>query len=705
MKNRTVAGMAIALLLALFLQGCTEKIDMSARYVFKENTALEYLENHPESYSEYTALLHQVPMSRLSETTVAQILSARGHYTVFAPTNEAIHAYLDSLVVDELIPRPSWDAFTDQHKLDSIRQVIVKNSIIDSGDDDSFFDTTNFPTVNGAEIPRTNLNDLKLPVYYVGRSGDIYIHNKYRINDTNRDILVLNGVIHQIEGVIAPRNNSAAEYFQKIVDNGTEGFLVMARAIMACGLKDTLDKVRDERYEELYQTGMIPDLKSTAGILNENYQAYAPSHRLYGYTVFAETDEFWEKQDIHPHSPTLLEDLKKWILDQHQYSDEDQFTTDDDYQNPNNILYQWTTYHILPMKIPADKLTIHNNELGYSTAKLGTPTLPVYELYTTMGKRRLMKIYESKESDGIYLNRFPNLDSKRSGTNHELSCDMDKVGCRIGRDDPRADLVNMSNCNLYPIDRPLSYNDEVRTNLMRQRLRYEAHALFPELMNNSIRQNMSNDSRFKYVYIPSDEIYRYLDDMWSERGSYTIVIDYQGGNPSYNADEIKAGGLYDITVRLPPVPRRGTYELRYAILNMPYRGVCQTYFSKSLKNRVVTGIPTDMTKSIWTNDTGYERDTDDNDYNAEVDKRMRSLGYMKGCMDHGAGGDVGQAMRVNSSYSCMRMIVTRQTLSPDEEYYLTFKNVLDISKELYLDYFEWCAKEVYDNPETPEDIW
>jgi hypothetical protein len=26
-------------------------------------------------------------------------------------------------------------------------------------------------------------------------------------------------------------------------------------------------------------------------------------------------------------------------------------------------------------------------------------------------------------------------------------------------------------------------------------------------------------------------------------------------------------------------------------------------------------------------------------------------------------------------------------------------------KEFYMDYMEYCAKEVYDNPETPEDIW
>ena len=45
-------------------------------------------------------------------------------------------------------------------------------------------------------------------------------------------------------------------------------------------------------------------------------------------------------------------------------------------------------------------------------------------------------------------------------------------------------------------------------------------------------------------------------------------------------------------------------------------------------------------------------------------------------------------------------------MDPDETYYIRFKTVIDdITLYLYMDYLEYCAKEVYDNPETPEDIW
>ena len=119
--------------MALAVTSCKENIDTSARYVFKQHTMASYLEAHAV-YSEYLALTKKVAMSSVSSTTVYQILTARGNYTCFAPNNEAIHAYLQTLVDEGLISSPSWDSFTDSTKLDSIRKVIVKNSIIDGGD-------------------------------------------------------------------------------------------------------------------------------------------------------------------------------------------------------------------------------------------------------------------------------------------------------------------------------------------------------------------------------------------------------------------------------------------------------------------------------------------------------------------------------------------------------------------------------------------
>ena len=104
-------------LLAATLWSCKESIDTSARYVFSEETVMSYLEKHP-AYSSYVDLLRQVNISDISGSKVSQLLSARGVYTVFAPTNDAIQAYLEGLVKEGLISEPSWDAFTNKNKLD-----------------------------------------------------------------------------------------------------------------------------------------------------------------------------------------------------------------------------------------------------------------------------------------------------------------------------------------------------------------------------------------------------------------------------------------------------------------------------------------------------------------------------------------------------------------------------------------------------------
>ena len=68
------------------LISCSETIDTSQRYVFKDHTVLSYMLQH-DSYSSYVNLLKQVPISKQSKSTVYQLLSARGHFTVFAPNN------------------------------------------------------------------------------------------------------------------------------------------------------------------------------------------------------------------------------------------------------------------------------------------------------------------------------------------------------------------------------------------------------------------------------------------------------------------------------------------------------------------------------------------------------------------------------------------------------------------------------------------
>ena len=698
---------------ALAVAGCKENIDTSARYVFNEETITSYLSKH-EQYSEYYRLLEEVTVSKTSETNVKQLLSARGHYTVFAPTNEAIQNYLNKLVEEGLITEASWDAFPSQHKRDSICELLVYNSIIDSGDDYSYFEINNMPTTTSTsksvEFSIPNMNDRKLVVQYTDVPGEVSI-NDCAIDENNRDILCINGVIHSMHGVISPSNDTMDQLLKKYIEDETSGFVVSAKILLECGLAEKLSANRDEVYEDLFQKGDIK--KKNEETKGEVATFHTPEHRYYGFTLFAETDEFWTQAIGKSVMDITIDDVVAYLEAQNIYPEA---TRDNNYKSENNLLNLFITYHLLPERLSPDNLVYHYNERGYETTKK-TPSVAVMEYYTTMGKRRLLKIFESKESNGVYLNRFPNLDTERRGTYHEISCDPAKEGIRIGEPNLEGEN-NIRNGIIYPIDKLLWYSDETRNNLQKQRIRWSVPSMWPEFMNNDIRCSKITDEQHKNVYIPNEEEYKYLEDVdiskdtrfnyWTGRGN---------GWQNMQGDELTIRGLLECTMKLPPVPRRGTYELRYAIqCGGVMRGMVQFYWGNNKDKLAAMGLPLDLRQAgdntlhtpsgnVVSDIGGAYPDTDDDDYNAEVDKRMRNFGFMKGCNQYCAGAP-GASTMMRGSNICVRRILFRQTMDPDETYYIRFKTVLDDdTRFFYMDYMEYCAKEVYDNPETPEDIW
>ena len=706
LKNRTL----ILALAVLSLMGCKESIDTSSRYVFDKETITSYLQQH-DDYTQYVELLGQTPISSVSSSTVLQLLSARGNYTVFAPTNQAIQTYLDSLTHRGVISAPSWDAFPNERSRDSIRKVIVYNSIIDGGDFDYdgnnvLFETGSFPVAANEELSLPTLSDRKLTVCFGNDPDSIYVNKTVPMSVRNRDIPAINGVIHQMEGVIAPSNDNMADFLRTYIDGERKGFVVMARLVQACGLYDVLSQVRDEKYEELYKSSMIGNLGTHP---TEGSIGYLPKHRKYGYTIFAETDDFWAQTLDKAVDQITPDDVRDYVASLDAYPDA---VNDANYRNEDNVLNRFVTYHLLPERLPVDKLVVHYNERGYdpNTGKLG---VSMYELYTTLGQRRLLKIYESQEAQGVCLNRFPNLDNGRRGTYHELSCDADKVGIRVDRENVVNEPVNGI---IYPIDGLLVYDEATRSNLQRQRLRFDVSSLFPEFMNNDIRGNTVTTKENMTVGFPTDKEYKYFDDMDILEGTKFYYLLGRGkGWPNYLGDEFNVIGRYEILMRLPPVPKLGTYELRIAnSVGVNYRSMCQVYWGTNPNALPAVGTPLDfrvnglyrMTEAgNFPSIVGWEEDNDDDDHNAENDKKMRNNGFLKGPQLYCAG-IPGTSQMGRGSYFLTRRIMVTAQMDPNETYYLRLKNVLDKDdKQLYMDYIELCPKEVYDNPMNPEDIW
>ena len=691
---KKVLSIACCLLSVVFFS-CHEDVDTSARYVFTERTVASYLDDHSQ-FSEYVRLLKEQKVSDVSETNVYQLMTAYGYYTVFAPTNEAIQKYLDSLVIKGIIPEADWNAFPDERTLDSIRSVLVLNSILDGTKQQKTYISAEFPKTN-EEFDVNTMADRKISVtYYQDDLDSCSIDGICPVSKRNRDIEAINGFIHQVGYVINPSNETLGGTLHKFAFDYESGLSVMARIVEACGLIDTLTAERDERYEKLYKTGAFP--KFHWNLLNVD--VYPPEHRKFGFTLFAETDEFWENELGKERQDITKEDIMDWVEKKGFYPEG---IKDDNYKDENNLLNLFVTYHLLPERIPVDKLALHYNEKGYNyKIKNAQPTIPVWTHYVTFGKRRLLRIWESAESGGPYLNRFPKLNNGRREDYHENGCTEENEGIVINTGE-FSGLIKLINGIIYPIDKPLAYTEHVRNQLAKERLRYDAWELQPEAMNNDMRV-MSYFTRF---YFSSDPDKQYFDNMTvnSKETSFMLLNGRDQGWPNYQADEVLAEGLYDITITLPPVPKYGVYEIRMGVSTYSgTRGICQVYWGSRKDQLVAQGIPVNMQLGGQDPMLGWERDTDDDDYNAEVDKKMRNNGFMKGpeYIVANAGGRETNRLSATST----RRIIVREPMSPDVTYYLRFKTVQDYTnKQLFVDYLEWCPKEVYDNPEHPEDIW
>lgn len=736
---KTVCRLMLAAVVgASLLSSCTEEIDTSSRYTFKDPTVISYLRSFPEVYSEYCDLLDSVSVSEFSDSKMSQLLSARGHYTCFAPTNEAIQKYLEHLVDSGVISEPTWDApeFQEINPNTNTRELllfhrnlVVFNSLFDGGDNIEPYTTSDFSirAENGQMLGIPNMFDRKLAI--TKGSGTKYAIHGSNISDINCDINTINGRIHQIDKVIAPNMQTADGYFNEVIEKKTYGYYSMAVLLKACGLFEDLQKSEDKTYYNMRMSGDLPDLGGHSsytgtGSPSSPSPGTLPERKYIGYTIFTEGDAWWENAlGLAENTITELDEdelvkmIAQYVVD-HGYHLASA-TTDDNYRNNNNALNQFVTYHMLPGKIESNKLVIHFNELWYNPVDK-VKKASVMDYYTTMGKRRLLKTYEaSRTCDGkrnvIYLNRFPVLKNGRKDDYTEASCEDAKKGVEINT----TGNPDIYNAYIYGISDVIYFNEDVANNLGSERIRFDVTSLFPEFFTNNIRANDTYNYVNQCVGLPVSSKYQYLEncDIGNETKFYYLSGRWSdtGCWGSYQGDELNCNGSYELTFKLPPVPRDGVYELR--IFSNSYsmaRGMCQVYWGTDKDNLPAAGIPIDLRMGgkswhvkgagLLTSILGWEPDAeDDEDLDAENDKKLRNNNAMKAPQVFS---EYNRARPARAHDDLLRKIVVREEMKADVTYYVRFRSVLeDASTEFAFDFFELCPKEVYDNPESPEDIW
>lgn len=696
--------MALAALGVASFTSCSEEIDDSNLYTFTGQTVIDYLRSD-STLSDIAKISDRAGMS--------DRLSAYGTYTCFAPTNEALKVYIDSLYNDVKsdnhnglyageVPADSvMNRLWKSEKCDSLCKDIIESQVTGQKK------TTN-DFLTGADITMM-LGNTHTPKRV---NGEITIDGTTHFIKTDQE--VENGIVHVIDRLFYRSTNYLIDEMEAM---GCYGLWVEALR------KTGIDKILQEsiRTKGIHWFNLEPE----AGT---DY----PTKCKVGFTIFAEPDEVLKKEGINTFAD-LVERANKEYANCSNWYDYVKHagisvSTKDDYTNQWNALNMFIRYHILHYALSTDKLVYSFNELK---------NIDVYEYVRTLLPGTMFKLTGIKDPGGnigeIYINRqltTPSLTSDPGNTslNSKAYQDANNVkdpGIRVGNS--KVNSRQASNGYIHPISSMLIYKENVPNEVLNERLRFDFMALLDESMTNRFRSYTGADLksffgrtdgnitcvRFPEGYFENMVIYNgeasrvnYLTkDHANGYQGYDCWNDYQG-------DELYCKGAYDFAIKLPPVPKDGTYELRFGYVNNGKRTIVQFYLGHSSDRSTMTpcDIPLDQNVDLKSTTVGWTDPNTDGDNGAAVDKAMHNRGWMRGPnyfsnKKHGEGSTA--RFKYDGGQHHIRRVVTKQYFKQGEENWFRCKTAMpeNTEAEFQLDYIELVPVNVYNHPSLTEDVF
>lgn len=625
------------LVIPAFTVSCSDEPLAENYYTFTGEMVTDYLQNRSGEFSDFITILQRSGMYGM--------MAAYGSYTCLAPNNKAVEQYLHELGIQSVdqLTKEQCDTLSWNHIID---QAYFTTDLIDG----------NIPTANmndryltfSCDSDALNNNNV---IYYINKSARLIV----------RDDSVENGVVHTLDRVIVPQSFLLPDL---LAEDST--ISIFNEALRLTGLCDSLRQYIDPTYscgEDSVNQDMVI---STGGA---SYTMRYVGTRMKRYTAFVETDEVYAANGIYD-----LDGLKahaKQVYDQMYPTDAGLY--DDDWTNRKNPLNRFISYHLLPYYGAYNNWTV-SGDIKNTCAK--TDLIDCTDWYTTMLQGTIMKM--STPSEGLFINR------KGVGVRYTVRGTKVLSPSEIGDVDQQA-----LNGIYHYIDQVLDYNQETRDVVFNDRIRVMAATLSPEFMNCGARGNTERATGFKVV------------EGWDFHGKTpTMTLRKRDVWMVTYADCIDMVGQFDVTFKLLPVPKEGTYEVRFGYGWGNMRGKVQVYFGTDPDGLLPMGLPIDFT--LWPTDPliGWVADTPgDEEGNRAIDKAMHNRGYMKD-MDSWAQGGTNilrdQPMK-------LRKILTTENMSPEKDYYVRIKLVVDNPQaELPINYFEIVPKSIYAGVEAED---
>lgn len=656
---------------------CSDEPDDENFYTFTGEMMSDYFRNRPE-YSDFAYIVDQAGMTDL--------LSAYGHYTCFLPSNKVVENYLNKKGLNSVkdLTREQCDTIARTHLVNNMYATIDMND-----------GTLNTANMNKRYIQITHTVDKNdNSVVQLNRMSNIIFELK--------DDSVENGIIHPIDVLLENSNSSISDVLK-----ANDRIRIFYEGLVATGLRDTLIKTKDESYDgSKYGT-----YSYTSDFWREI--AVAPEEKKYGFTVFVEPDDLYEKR-FKEYGISTSNGMVRALYDLACKIYDPVFAGDADYKaaygfdkitDRNNPLNMFMAYHILTRDVIGwNKLTPIEVHSGIVDGAIGIKIdkMNPCDWYETLMPRTMMKLEQATVREYMgnsdrgqrYINR--RVDDK-------FSIDGSKIQPTVEADY----LQDAPNGRYFYIDDIIAFSKDTQEKVLNDRIRMDFSTIFPEVMTMNMRLNgdpTKDDESSK-----ADQTFKNGKNYWFPKG-YLDNVTMEGNGVlvyrrphwnfwSYEGDEFNLFGDYDFTFRLPPVPYEGEYQIRLGFCALDTRGVAQIYFDGKPQ-----GIPVDMRKrlsdeTILGDQFGTKKWADMTDEEkAEDQKMLKNLGYYRGAYGgyHSSGSTINEFVDNPRTY---RLVLCTVHINPKKDHYIrvrcTSSSKLGNNNEFMMDYLEIVPKSVY----------
>ena len=640
-KNRLINRISMALLLfCMVFYACIDDKVVDFKKDGVEITA--YLQdNDLYNYSEFLKWMEVVGVDRT--------LNARGNYTCFIPTNEAVMQYYKEKEIT-----------FEQMEKENIEEIVYTHIIMLENPTSDPIESKYFP--NGT-IGYPNMRGRFLQITF-DAAGFMFVNQTAKIlhpdQGRNSPYFITNGVVHTIDRVLEPTRS----YIAGLIENHTDRFSLFISALNLTGLIDSMEISANEEYEKKRKSGEIPPrIKSLSTFCNETgYQTPGAGGTLntpiacaIGFTVLMESDETLRKANINS-----IEDLQRYA---EEYMAPKIPDASGDITHRDNSLNRFIAYHIINKTMDINDFIPAVWEQYYLS---GTNLMDYVETMSPYGLMEIQRdiqgpvVNKRKDGTAVRVLRIPDNNTAENGIIHE-------------------------------IDRILVYDEGVEGDVLNKRIRMDVTSLLPEMQTNRLTGNSRYDNKNGLVF-PKGYFKNFIPL------SEGTQIQYGGAMPSgwadLHLDEFLIAGKYDVKLRIPTLPA-GNYEIRLGYSANSMRGVLQIYLDGE-----PLGIPLDMTKTATHPDIGYVRPNPDNAEDPdgrENDKMMRNRGYMKGPSSVHYSLSASAATETLRFYTgSLRKILTTARLDGGE-HWLRFKSVEDLmTREFMFDFLEFVPTSYLD---------